>query len=149
MIGGSRARVERGDRGALLPLVTILVTVLAFVMVSLASYATTGLMSAGSSRAIQAATGGARRGIDLALYQYAHDLWVPCSGLQALAVPLAFTDDLDVLSLNCTPAGVVDGHPVVTIASQARVGAATVTYLASIQVSVDGTGASLLRLERT
>jgi hypothetical protein len=55
----------------------------------------------------------------------------------------------DTLSLTCSPAGTLDGHPVIVVAAQGTAGGATVTYLARVQVSADGEGAAVLGVQRT
>lgn len=143
-----RHRSLRGDRGAMLLQAIVLVFVMGSVIGALASYSVAGLRGSRSSTAVMRATAASRAGLDVAIEQYRSDAWAPCTALTPLPVTAQLELDADVLTLTCNPAGDRDGHPLVTVASQASAGSATVTFFAVLQVSVDGADIAVLTVDR-
>lgn len=138
-----------GERGAVLLQSLLLTGVISLIIGGLATYAVTGLRGARSSGDILRATATSRIGLDLSVEQFANDRWAPCATLTALQVPSDLPVPGDTLTLTCNPAGTLDGHPVIVVAAQGTAGSSTVTYLARLQVSADGTGVAVLGVQRT
>ncbi|MEZ5217413.1 MAG: hypothetical protein R2715_12745 [Ilumatobacteraceae bacterium] len=136
------------DRGALLVLTVVLVTVFSFMLVALANYSVTGVRTSTATQRTAVSAAGARLGVDFALFQYRTGAWAPCTSVEALAVPEDLREGLTSLTITCAPNGELDGHAVVIVASQAVSESSSTTLMAKIQVGATG-GAALLATQRS
>jgi Tfp pilus assembly protein PilX len=113
----SRPGLDGDDRGSVLLLTLVLAVVLSIVALGLASYAATGLRTSQVTTLRTSSSTAATSGMFYMLEELTTKRKTPCTTATTTPVPIGLQPTRFTVAILCVPAGPIDGHPAVALAS--------------------------------